>query len=137
MCRIVSIITLLLSFTTLALSAPLFQDRVERLRAEGLSERDILSHLQNRHPTPAYTGVLENEYYEPSSNRDTEGDVSPGASPASPQQLHIGGTTFVDRMSDLVDATLKRDGDERLIAARAAEGKHPVWRFRWMGAERR
>jgi len=91
------------------------------------SQRDILNHLQNQHPTPAYTGTLENAYYAPSSDRDTEGDVAPGA---PVRQVHIGGTTFVDRMSDFVDAAMRKDGHEYI-----AQKKTPAWRFRWRSDE--
>jgi hypothetical protein len=40
---------------------------------------------------------------------------------------------FFDHISDLVDDLVQKDGDDGLIAARAIEGRHPVWKFRWMG----
>jgi hypothetical protein len=40
---------------------------------------------------------------------------------------------FGDHTSDLVDALVRKNGNEDMIAARAVEVKRPVWRFRWMG----
>jgi hypothetical protein len=60
--------------------------------------------------------------------------VVPGA---PPQQAHFGGTTVINRMSDVVASLLPSNEDERMIAARAVEERHPVWKFRWISEERR
>ncbi|KAF2426581.1 hypothetical protein EJ08DRAFT_699876 [Tothia fuscella] len=133
--RVHTLLTIILSLTastTFAAPAPLFQNHVDALRAKGLSEREILTHLRNTHPTPAYTGSLENEYYNPTPNRDTEGDIAPGSSTANAAQIHIGGTTFVDRMSDLVDEVTRGSGEERAARLEVREWRRPVWKFRWM-----
>ncbi|KAF2400786.1 hypothetical protein EJ06DRAFT_406280 [Trichodelitschia bisporula] len=126
-------LTLALLLTS-ATSSPIPLSEVDELRAEGLSERDILSHFHTSHPTPALERTTA-----PNRGVDTEGDVSPGV-----PQLSFNTMVFVDRLSGLLDGVVRAgpgaEGEGTATDAyegMADEVERPRWVFKWFGASGR